>query len=70
MGPIATTKSPFPTICSPKAAGSFSKDEYSDMVIVKLIRAAPRKKPHITSHIKILVQSVCSASTGSNRKQN
>lgn len=62
-GPKATTKSPFPTMCNPKAAGSFSRDEYSDMVMVKFIRAAPLTNPHITSQIIIMVQSVCSAIT-------
>lgn len=70
MGPIATTKSPFPTIWRPKAAGSFSKDEYSDIVIVKLINAAPLKKPQITNQIIIMVQSVCSARTVRNRNRN
>lgn len=62
-GPKATTKSPLPTICKPKAAGSFSRDAYSDMVMVKLIRAAPLTNPHITSQIIIMVQSLCSAIT-------
>lgn len=54
-GPKATTNRPFPTICKPKAAGSFSRVEYSDIVMVKFIRAAPRTNPHITNHINIFV---------------
>lgn len=66
-GPKATTNNPFPTICNPNAAGSFSNDEYSDIVMVKLIRAAPRTNPHMINHISIFVHSVCSAMTVKNR---
>lgn len=69
-GPKATTNNPFPTMCSPKAAGSFSREEYSDIVIVKLIKAAPLTNPHITNQIINIVQSVCSAITAKNRNIN
>jgi hypothetical protein len=70
MGPIATTKRPLPTMWRPNAAGNFSNDEYSDMVMVKLMRAAPLKNPQITSQTRIIVQSVCSARTGRNRNNS
>ena len=47
----------------PKAAGSFSSEEYSLTVKVKLLRAIPRKNPAIQSHAIIDVRSVCSAKT-------
>lgn len=62
-GPKKRTKIPFPTICHPNAAGSFSKDEYSLTVRVKLLSAIPRKKPATQSHIIIDENSVCSAKT-------
>lgn len=62
-GPKNRTKIPFPTICQPKAAGSFSKDEYSLTVRVKLLNAMPRKNPATQSHIIIDENSVCSAKT-------
>lgn len=64
---MATTNSPFPTMCSPNAAGNFSRDEYSDMVSVKLISAAPLTNPQMTNQIIIMVQSVCSAITVKDR---
>lgn len=62
-GPKMMTKIALPTMCQPKAAGSFSSDEYSDTVKVKLLRAIPRKNPAIQSHAIIDVSSVCSAKT-------
>lgn len=66
-GPKKSTKIPFPTICHPNAAGSFSKDEYSLTVRVKLLSAMPRKKPATQSHIIIDENSVCSAKTAKKR---
>lgn len=60
-GPKHATKSPFPTICHPKAAGNFSNDEYSLTVSVKLLNAIPLKKPAIQSHTIIDENSVCNA---------
>lgn len=51
------------TMCQPKAAGSFSNDEYSLTVKVKLLNAMPRKNPAIQSQAIIDVSSVCSAKT-------
>lgn len=62
-GPNKATKIPFPTMCQPNAAGSFSSDEYSLTVSVKLLRAIPRKNPAIQSQIIIDENSVCSAKT-------
>lgn len=62
-GPKATTKTALPTMCQPNAAGSFSKLQYSDTVKVKLLKATPRKKPVIDSQTNKFVQSVCSATT-------
>lgn len=62
-GPKMMTKIAFPTMCQPKAAGSFSRLEYSETVKVKLLSAMPRKNPAIQSHAIIEVSSVCSAKT-------
>jgi hypothetical protein len=62
-GPKHATKIPFPTMCHPKAAGSFSNDEYSLTVRVKLLSAMPRKNPATQSQIIIDENSVCSART-------
>lgn len=59
----------FPIICQPKAAGSFSNEQYSDTVNVKFERAAPRKKPHIDNQTINCVQSVCSAITRNNQNE-
>lgn len=62
-GPKMMTKIAFPTMCQPNAAGSFSSDEYSLTVSVKLLSAIPRKNPAMQSHTIMLVTSVCSAKT-------
>lgn len=62
-GPKIITKIALPTMCHPKAAGSFSSDEYSLTVKVKLLNAMPRKNPAMQSHAIIEVSSVCSAKT-------
>lgn len=67
-GPKATTKTALPTMCQPNAAGSFSKLQYSDTVKVKLLKATPRKKPVIDSQINRFVQSVCSATTATEKR--
>lgn len=67
-GPRATTKIALPTMCQPKAAGSFSRVQYSETVRVKLLRAAPRKKPDIDSQTINWVQPVCSAMTGKRKE--
>lgn len=66
-GPNRTTKIPLPTICQPNAAGSFSKEEYSDTVNVKLLNAIPLKNPQIDSHTIKDVHPVCSAKTKKKR---
>lgn len=66
-GPKMMTKIALPTMCHPKAAGSFSSDEYSDTVSVKLLRAMPRKKPAMHSQAIIDVRSVWCATTGMKR---
>lgn len=62
-GPKMMTKIAFPTMCQPNAAGSFSSDEYSLTVNVKLLSAIPRKNPAMQSQTIMLVTSVCSAKT-------
>jgi len=62
-GPNVITNRALPTRCQPKAEGSFSSEQYSDTVRVKLLRADPRKKPQIESQTINWVQSVCSAIT-------
>ena len=62
-GPKIMTKIALPTICQPNAAGSFSSDEYSLTVNVKLLNAMPRKNPAIQSQAIIEDNSVCSAKT-------
>lgn len=62
-GPRATTKTALPIMCQPNAAGSFSSEQYSDTVSVKLASAEPRKKPLIDSQTMMPVHSVCSART-------
>lgn len=62
-GPKIITNIALPTICHPKAAGSFSSDEYSLTVSVKLLKAIPRKKPAMQSQAIIEDNSVCSART-------
>lgn len=67
-GPKHATKRPFPTICHPNAAGSFSNDEYSLTVNVKLLNAIPRKKPAMQSQAIIDENSVCCANAKKNKK--
>lgn len=62
------TKTALPTRCQPKAEGSFSSEQYSETVRVKLLSAEPRKKPQIESHHMSCVQSVCSAMTAKERR--
>lgn len=62
-GPKMMTKIALPTMCHPNAAGSFSSDEYSLTVRVKLLKAIPRKNPAIQSQAIIEEISVCSAKT-------
>jgi len=50
-GPRATMNSPLATMCSPNAAGSLSRLQYSDIVSVKLMSVAPLKNPLITSAV-------------------
>lgn len=64
-GPKIMTKIALPTMCQPNAAGSFSSDEYSLTVKVKLLNAMPRKNPAIQSQAIIEDNSVCSAKTES-----
>lgn len=61
---MATTNTPLLTMCRPKAAGSFSSGQYSDIVKVKLLRHMPLKKPQIDNHIIKGTHSDCSANTG------
>lgn len=67
-GPRATTNKPFPTLCSPKAAGSFSKVEYSDIQIAKFINADPLTNPAIASQVSIIGFSTCIAKTEKMKK--
>lgn len=62
-GPKIMTKIALPTMCQPNAAGSFSSDEYSLTVKVKLLSAMPRKNPAMQSQAIIEDISVCSAKT-------
>lgn len=50
-------------MCSPKAAGSFSNEQCSDIVSVKLLKAAPLKNPDTDNQAMIGIQAVCSAKT-------
>lgn len=68
-GPRAAMNSPLATMCSPNAAGSLSRLQYSDIVSVKLINVAPLKNPFITSDAINAAYSVCSASTGTLQAQ-
>lgn len=66
MGPRIKTNNPLATICRPKAAGSFSRVQHSDMVSVKLLRQHPLKKPHIDNQTINGIHSVCTARTKEN----
>lgn len=56
-GPNAVTKTAFPIICHPNAAGSCSNEQYSDTVNVKLLKAIPIK---ITEHsFYVLYFTIC-----------
>ena len=62
IGPIATMNKPLATIWSPKAAGSFSRLQCSEIVSVKLMSVAPLKNPFISRVIRSALYVVCSAS--------